>query len=171
MLVVPNRLMMLVIIILTMTTRDFGEVAVFGHLAVFGGLFRLERLLMRIPAVLSGSATGYGHMCFSELPFGEVRQFEIVEEQVDKFIAAQNEPECILAVAFTRIGGLSSATLTRTRKHVTFDEFLVSGKHHVARAALAAKAGSFIPSSGMLTSPPSRTSLMSRSCEDFLTAP
>src|SRR6266576_131546 len=33
------------------------------------------------------------------------------------------------------------------------------------------KRGSFIPSSGMLTSPPSRTSLMSRSCEDFLTAP
>src|SRR6202035_4865933 len=31
--------------------------------------------------------------------------------------------------------------------------------------------GSFIPSSGMLTSPPSRTSLMSRSWEDFLTAP
>src|SRR5260370_11510153 len=56
------------------------------------------------------------------------------------FIAAQNEPECILAIAFTRIGGLSSAALTRTRKHVTFDEFFVSGKHHVARAALAAKA-------------------------------
>ena len=26
-----------------LTTRDFGEVAVFGHLAVFGGLFCLER--------------------------------------------------------------------------------------------------------------------------------
>src|SRR5512140_1703015 len=31
--------------------------------------------------------------------------------------------------------------------------------------------GSCIPSSGIETSPPSRTSLMSRSCEDFLTAP
>ena len=34
------------------TTRDFGEGAVFGHLAVFGGLLCLERLLMRIPAAL-----------------------------------------------------------------------------------------------------------------------
>ena len=33
------------------------------------------------------------------------------------------------------------------------------------------KRGSSIPSIGMLTSPPSRTSLMSRSCEDFFTAP
>src|SRR6266404_5017229 len=33
------------------------------------------------------------------------------------------------------------------------------------------KRGSFIPSSGMLTSPPSRTSRMSRPSEDFLTAP
>lgn len=31
-----------------LTTRDFGGVAAFGHLAVFGGLFCLERLLMRI---------------------------------------------------------------------------------------------------------------------------
>src|SRR3984957_18588272 len=33
------------------------------------------------------------------------------------------------------------------------------------------KRGSFIPSSGMLTSPPSSTSLMSRPSDDFLTAP
>src|SRR6476660_9040027 len=33
------------------------------------------------------------------------------------------------------------------------------------------KRGSSIPSSGIATSPPSRTSLMSRSCDDFLTAP
>src|SRR5260370_35135064 len=52
----------------------------------------------------------------------------------------QKQPEWILAIAVTRIGGLSSGALTRTRKHVTFDEFFVSGKHHVARAALAAKA-------------------------------
>jgi hypothetical protein len=108
---------------------------------------------------------------FSELPFGEAWQFEIVEEQVDKFIAAQNEPECILAVAFTRIGGLSSAALTRTRKHVTFERFVVSGKHHVARAALAAKARLIHPVEWDADSPPSTTSLMSRSCDDFLTAP
>src|SRR4029077_3416074 len=73
------------------------------------------------------------------LAFGEVRQFEIVEEQVDKFITAQNETERIFAVALTR-GGRSSAAFTRTRKHIAFDEFLVSGKHHVASAAFAAKA-------------------------------
>src|SRR6266571_678700 len=56
-----------------------------------------------------------------------------------KFIAAQNEPECIFAVAFTRPGGFSAA-FAGTRKHVTFDEFLVTGKHHVARSAFAAKA-------------------------------
>src|SRR6476660_2653614 len=33
------------------------------------------------------------------------------------------------------------------------------------------KRGSSMPSSGIATSPPSRTSLMSRSCDDFLTAP
>src|SRR6266404_9065061 len=76
---------------------------------------------------------------FRQLAFGEVRQFEIVEEQVDKFITAQNETERIFAVALTRVGR-SSAAFTRTRKHVAFDEFLVSGKHHVASAAFAAKA-------------------------------
>src|ERR1700687_3876395 len=76
---------------------------------------------------------------FSKLALGEVRQFEIVEEQVDKFVTAQNEPEITLAVAFTRPGRFSAA-YARTREHVAFDEFLVSGKHHVARAAFAAKA-------------------------------
>jgi hypothetical protein len=47
-----------------LTTRDFGEVAVFDHLAVVGGLFGLERLLMWIPAVLSGSVTDTrAHVC------------------------------------------------------------------------------------------------------------
>ena len=44
-----------------------------------------------------------------------------------QIIAAQNEPECIFAIAFTLIEGLSSATLTRTLKHVTFDDFLFPG--------------------------------------------
>ena len=76
----------------------------------------------------------------SKLPLGEIRQFEIVEEQVDKFIAAQNEPERIFTVAFTRLGRSSAAFSSRTRQHVTFDELLVAGKHHVAGAAFAAKA-------------------------------
>jgi hypothetical protein len=49
------------------TTRYFGEGAVFDHLAVFGGLFCLERLL-RIPAALSGSTTGCGHMSATIMP-------------------------------------------------------------------------------------------------------
>jgi hypothetical protein len=56
-----------------LTTRDFGEGAVFGHLAVFGGLFRLERLLMRIPAALSGSSSGYGHMSTASPRFSDHR--------------------------------------------------------------------------------------------------
>ena len=48
---------------------------------------------------------------FSKLPLGEIRQFEIVEEQIDKFIAAQNEPERIFTVAFTRLGRSSAALL------------------------------------------------------------
>jgi len=36
----------------------------FGHLAEVGGFIRLEVLPMRIPAVLGGSAPGYGtHLC------------------------------------------------------------------------------------------------------------
>jgi hypothetical protein len=84
-----------------------------------------------------------------------------------QIIAAQNEPECIFAIAFTLIGGLSSATLTRTLKHVTFDDFLFPGSTMSRVPPSRRKRGLFIPSSGMLTSPPSRTSLMSRSCKDF----
>jgi hypothetical protein len=84
-----------------------------------------------------------------------------------QIISAQNEPECIFAVAFTLIGGLSSATLTRTLKHVTFDDFLFPGSTMSRVPPSRRKRGLFIPSSGMLTSPPSRTSLMSRSCKDF----
>ena len=74
-----------------------------------------------------------------ELPLGEIGQFQIVQEQVDKFVAAENEAERIFAVALARPPSLAAA-LARPRKHVAFDELLVSGQHHVARAALAAKA-------------------------------
>src|SRR4030088_2016093 len=84
---------------------------------------------------------------FSELPLGEVRQFEIIEEHIDKLVAAQDEPERVFAVAFTGRGS-SSTAFARTRKHVAFDEFLVSGNHHVARAAFAAKARLIHPIEG-----------------------
>ena len=44
-----------------------------------------------------------------QLSFRQVRQFEIVEEQIDEFVPAQHKAERILAVAFARIGGLAAA--------------------------------------------------------------
>jgi hypothetical protein len=44
-----------------------------------------------------------------ELALGEVGQFEIVEEKVDKFVAAQNEAERIFAIAFAGIGRYAAA--------------------------------------------------------------
>jgi hypothetical protein len=75
-----------------------------------------------------------------ELALGEVGQFEIIEEQVDKFVTAEHEAERILAVAFARIGRSAAALAPRTRQPVAFDELLVAGKHHVAGAAFAVKA-------------------------------
>ena len=71
-----------------------------------------------------------------KLALGQVGQFQVVEEQIDEFLAAQDEAECILAVALTRATGLAAA-LAGARQHVAFDELLVSGQHHVAGAALA----------------------------------
>src|SRR5712664_3136966 len=55
------------------------------------------------------------------------------------FQTADERP--IPAKVMARMRSVSfSAALARTRKYVAFDELLVSGKHHVARAAFAAKA-------------------------------
>ena len=59
--------------------------------------------------------------------------------QVDKLVAAQNEAERIFAVALARASALAAARV-RPRKNIALDELLVSGQHHVARAALAPKA-------------------------------
>ena len=45
-----------------------GEVAVRGHFSGFGGFFGLEVLLMRVPAVLGGSATADGRMSATTMP-------------------------------------------------------------------------------------------------------
>ena len=74
-----------------------------------------------------------------QLSLGEIGQFQIVQEQVDELVAAENEAERIFAVALARAPALAAARV-RPRQHVAFDELLVSGQHHVARAALAAKA-------------------------------
>ena len=74
-----------------------------------------------------------------ELVLGEIRQFEIVKEHIHEFFAGENEAKAVFAVAFPGIRRSPAAALTRTLKHVAFDKLLVSGKHHVTRAALAAK--------------------------------
>ena len=51
-----------------MDGRDLGEVVMRGHFSGFGGSFCLEVLLMRIPAVLGGSATADGHMSAMTMP-------------------------------------------------------------------------------------------------------
>ena len=76
---------------------------------------------------------------FGQLALGEIGQFQIVEEQVDELVAAQDEAKRVLAVALARILRFAAAP-ARTRQDVALDELLVSGKHHVAGAALAAKA-------------------------------
>src|SRR6185436_20167471 len=73
------------------------------------------------------------------LSLGKIGQFQIVQEQVDKLVAAENEAERIFAVALARTSPLAAARV-RSRKDIAFDELLVSGQHHVARAALTAKA-------------------------------
>ena len=51
-----------------LTPRDFDRVAVPGHFSGFVGSFRLEVFLMRIPAVLYGSATADGRMSATTMP-------------------------------------------------------------------------------------------------------
>ena len=101
---------------------------------------------MRLTEILAGepevAVTGPANPLafrFGQLPLGEVGQFQIVEKQIDEFVAAQHEPERILAVALAGIGSLAAA-LSGTRQHVALDELLVAGKHHVAGAAFAAEA-------------------------------
>src|ERR1700676_4948984 len=77
--------------------------------------------------------------CLSQLSLGEVRQFEVFEEQIDKLVAAQHETEGIFTVPFAWPGRLSAA-FARARKHVAFDKLLVAGKHHIAGSALSAEA-------------------------------
>ena len=73
-----------------------------------------------------------------ELALGEIRQFEIVEEQIDELVAGEHEAERVLAVAFARAAVLARRP-GRTRKIVALDELLVPGQHHVARSAFAAE--------------------------------
>ena len=77
---------------------------------------------------------------FGKLPLGEVRQFEVVEEQIDKFVAAENEPERILAVALTRARTLFRRLSPERGSMSPSMNFLFPGSTMSRRAAFAAKA-------------------------------
>src|SRR5205823_14304111 len=73
-----------------------------------------------------------------QLSLGEIGQFQVVQEQVNKLVATENEAERIFTVALACTGALATARV-RPRENIAFDELLVSRQHHVARAALATK--------------------------------
>ena len=77
---------------------------------------------------------------FRKFTLGEIRQFKVIEEQVDELVPAQNKPERILTVALTRLVTALSATPTLSWRDAAFDRLLVAREYHVARSALAAKA-------------------------------
>ncbi len=106
----------------------------------------------------------------ASFPLGEIGQFQIVQEQVDEFVAAENEAERIFAVALARPLPLPPLWLGRGSMSPSTN-FLFPGNTMSRVPPSRRKRGSSMPSIGTLTSPPSRTSLMSRSCDDFFTAP
>src|SRR5262249_48374873 len=87
-----------------------------------------------VNGALNAFALGLGNLWL-----GEIRELEVVAEEIDEFVAAQHEAEGVLAVAFAWTGALRAA-LPGARQIVALDELLVPGQHHVARAAFAAEA-------------------------------
>jgi hypothetical protein len=70
-----------------------------------------------------------------EPPLGKVRQFEIVEEKIEEFLAGEGEAERIL-VAFPHAAvPASSPTFGGPWKNVALHEVFISGEHKVPNAA------------------------------------
>ncbi len=65
---------------------------------------------------------------------GEIGQFEIVEEDIEEFLAGEDEAERILALPFARLLG-TAAALVRARQHVAFQELLVAGQDVIVHPA------------------------------------
>ena len=87
---------------------------------------------------IAGAADTLG-LGLGQRALGEIRQFEIVEEEVEELLARQHEAERILAVALARSARPSAALFRRPRNMIAFAELLVAGQHHVPRAAAALK--------------------------------
>ena len=51
----------------------------------------------------SRPACGFHCLGFGQPPLGEVRQFQILEKDVEKFLASKHETETVLAIAFARL--------------------------------------------------------------------
>jgi hypothetical protein len=112
-----------------LTTDDFGEVAVFRHLAGFGGLFRLELLfgmLFCMPNTVDGFDGAHGDLAQEVLDLGEdLLDARLGGAVVDHLRAA---PLCLSchAVLMTRrhfflcIAGCASRVQRMTRRMVAF---------------------------------------------------
>ena len=67
---------------------------------------------------------------------GEIRQFQVFQEQIDEFVARQREAEIVLALAVRAAFRASAAgAALRARDGVAFDVLLVAGQQMVAHAA------------------------------------
>src|SRR5262249_38300913 len=72
---------------------------------------------------------------------GEVGKLEIIEEQVDEFLARQDEAEIVLAAAIgAAFGAATAAPTARPLDRVALDEPVVAGKDIVLGAGLAVAA-------------------------------
>src|SRR5215470_903694 len=73
-------------------------------------------------------------------PLSEIGQFEIIKEQVEEFLASQNEAKGVLVLAFAGLARPPAAR-ARARQHVTFKKLLIPGQHIVfCSVGAAAKA-------------------------------
>ncbi|CAH1688264.1 hypothetical protein CHELA1G11_20222 [Hyphomicrobiales bacterium] len=71
-----------------------------------------------------------------ETPLGEIRQFEIVEKEIEVFLFRQDETELVLPIpSLTGLGTRSTASAARTRDGIALDIFLVSREDMVPLAA------------------------------------
>src|SRR6185503_2138743 len=68
----------------------------------------------------------------------EIRQLEVVEEDLHELVARQREDERVLAVALARLPLVAAAAAAlRARDVVAGDELAVAGQHEFAIAAVA----------------------------------
>ena len=77
-------------------------------------------------------------------PFFEVGQFEVFEEQIEKFLARQNEAESVLGLSVRPAIIAAALAALGSLQLVAFDEILVARQDQVAIAALPAPERGFV---------------------------